>query len=50
LTNLPVRAQKAMVTLWAHELHMRVSTGDAKAAAVAELIEAAARAVRELAS
>jgi len=50
LTDLPEVTQREMCKRWGRQLGMRMSTEDAKAAAVADLIEVAARAVRELAS
>jgi C4-dicarboxylate-specific signal transduction histidine kinase len=49
LARLPEVVQREFVMRWALRLRMKVSTDDARTAAVMELLEVAARAVRTLA-
>jgi hypothetical protein len=49
LTDLPVETQRAYVVRWGRQLGMKVSTEESRTRAIAELVECAAKALREIA-
>jgi len=49
IARLPVRTQQDFITRWARALKLRVTTEESRTSAVAALVEAAGRALREIA-
>jgi hypothetical protein len=49
LTDLPLETQREYVVRWGQQLGMKVSTEDSRTRVLAELVECAAKALREIA-